>query len=341
MIKNFRYIFNKILIGVGIALILSFLRGNFLLGVSAKEISTIWAPYQNNTSVVSNLSSSVTFNFNHGYWANWGFGHLRFNFSIIKVSGDPTAPLVVVKQVGMNNYVCDVGTTTIGNSTFTGQTYSVTCPMIMGSDGLDSMTIFLESNQQNSQANFRITLGGLFTFEKVDDTNIDFSSTNNTINNQTTSINNNQNTNTNRIINNDNTNTKKITDAQKETTDSVEDLTEAITDDHVNQTMGNSFFSDFQSDSHGLSGIITAPIRLLNSLSSSTCSPLIFPLPFVNNNVSLPCMSSIYSSYFPTFLTLYQLITTGLIGYWVLIKLFGHVKGMQDPKDDRIEVLDL
>ena len=125
--------------------------------------------------------------------------------------------------------------------------------------------------------------------------------------------------------------------------DSQQEINNTLNNDDVTgaTSTAESFFDDFQSDSHGLSGIITAPLRLIQSLSSSTCSPLSIPLPFVNTNATLPCMSGIYSTYFPTFLTLYQLITTGLIGYWVLIKLFGHVKGMQDPHDDRIEVLDL
>ena len=102
-----------------------------------------------------------------------------------------------------------------------------------------------------------------------------------------------------------------------------------------------SFFDDFTVNSHGVSGIVTAPLRLIQSLSSSSCSSLNIPLPFVNENAVLPCMSSIYQSYFSSFLSLYRLITDGLIGYWVLIKIFGHIKGMQSPDDDRIEVFDL
>lgn len=125
--------------------------------------------------------------------------------------------------------------------------------------------------------------------------------------------------------------------------DGQQQLNDTLNNDDVTgaTSTAESFFDDFQSDSHGLSGIITAPLRLIQSLSSSSCTPLSIPLPFVNQNATFPCMSTVYTTHFPTFLSLYQLITTGLIGYWVLIKLFGHVKGMQDPKDDRIEVLDL
>lgn len=103
---------------------------------------------------------------------------------------------------------------------------------------------------------------------------------------------------------------------------------------------GSSFFNNFQSNTHGLSGIVTAPLRLINSLSESTCSPLVLPLPFVNQNLTLPCMSSVYSR-FPQFLTLYQLITTGLIGYYVIVNIFKKVRDFQNPNNDKVEVLEL
>lgn len=134
---------------------------------------------------------------------------------------------------------------------------------------------------------------------------------------------------------------KSCTNRLDEQTQATQDVNNTLNDDNVSSDTGQSFFDDFQANSHGLSGVITAPLRLINSLSSSSCSPLSVPLPFVNQNVSFPCMSTIYSTHFPTFLSLYQLITTGVISYWILIKIFGHVKGMQSPNDDRIEVFDL
>lgn len=123
----------------------------------------------------------------------------------------------------------------------------------------------------------------------------------------------------------------------------TKETNDLIKNDNVDgaNSQGSSFFSNFSSDTHGLSGIVSSPIRLINSLSSSTCSPLTFTIPFVNSQVALPCMSSIYSTYFPSLLSVYQLITTGLIAYKILINLFGVVKGLQDPDSSRIEVVDL
>lgn len=140
----------------------------------------------------------------------------------------------------------------------------------------------------------------------------------------------------NEIMENDNRN-------QQQTNEKLDKIHDDLTDDDISDSEDSAedLFNNFTVNNHGLSGIITAPLRLLQSLSTSTCSPLSFPLPFVNQNATLPCMKPIYNTYFHDFLVLYQLITTGLIGYWVVVKIYSHVKGMQNPDDDRIEVFDL
>ena len=467
MVKDIKYIIKRILIGVGIALVLSFLRYGFILNTHAKEISSIFNQIPaGNVQGVNNMTQYVNFNFNPGHWSNWGYGILRFNFSIIKVGGSSLAPLVVPSNVSATNFACDVSSTSTSNSTFTGSTYSASCPMIMGPNGLEFISIALTDNQQNEQGVYRITMGSLLTFEKIEDVTLDTSSTNSAINNQTQNDNtntqniiNNQNSNKQDVINNQNQNTQSIINNQNNNTDkeiesqqvcniynydsstyvdgylsasgvvrdsnslavspfisisnnstlqllknnngmrfcfynknksniscqlasdysvndmitipfnafyfrfslnktndepnfnictngnqaivnSQQDINNTLNDDNVDSQQASDFFSNFQSDSHGLSGIITSPLRLIESLSSSQCSPLVLPLPFVNQSATIPCMSSVYSK-FPTFYNLWQLISTGIIAYYILIKLFGHVKGMQNPNDDRIEVLNL
>lgn len=135
----------------------------------------------------------------------------------------------------------------------------------------------------------------------------------------------------------------KIESAIKEQTEETKKTNDAInsSDTSESESEASGFFNDFESNSHGLSGIISSPLRLIESLASEECSPLTFPLPFVDENVSLNCMSSIYSTYFGSFFTLYQLITTGLISYWILIRLFSKVKDFQNPNSDKVEVFDL
>lgn len=129
-----------------------------------------------------------------------------------------------------------------------------------------------------------------------------------------------------------------------ETNNKLQETQDYLEDDNTSGANGSAsgFFNNFNNTDHGgLSGIVSAPMRLVNALSSSSCSALSFPLPFVNEQVTLPCMSPIYSQHFGAFLTLYRLITTGLIGYWVCIKLYGKVRAIKKPEDDRIEVLEL
>lgn len=127
------------------------------------------------------------------------------------------------------------------------------------------------------------------------------------------------------------------------TNENLDKLNENITNDDTTESNENAsnFFSGVESNNHGLSGLITQPLNFLRSLTGTTCQPLQFELPFVQKQVSLPCMKGIYQEYFGVFFTLYQMLTTGIIAYSVGIRLLGRIKGLQDPQNDRIEVFNL
>lgn len=138
------------------------------------------------------------------------------------------------------------------------------------------------------------------------------------------------------ILNDIKSNSNDIKNNTKETNDLIKN-----TDTSTAQSEGSNFFSNFSRDSHGLSGIVTAPLRLLNSFTTATCNPLEFNLPILHNHVVLPCMRSIYENYFGVFFSLYQLITTGVICYGVGINLYSKLRALENPNNDRIEVLQL
>jgi hypothetical protein len=98
-------------------------------------------------------------------------------------------------------------------------------------------------------------------------------------------------------------------------------------------------------DSYGLQSIINAPLGFLASLpgiSNETCQPIQMTLPFLNGNISYPCLTtSVYQPHFPALLTIWQTIMTALVAYWIGIKLFATVKNVNSPDNDRIEVVDL
>lgn len=133
---------------------------------------------------------------------------------------------------------------------------------------------------------------------------------------------------------------QQATDEIKEETKKIDDT---INNDNVTEsnTEYSNFFSGFTTNTHGLTSIITAPLSLIGSITSSSCSPLGLPLPFINETLPLPCLSTIYSTYFGSFFTIYQTITFGIIAYWVIVRIFNLVKDFKNPDHDEIEVLDL
>lgn len=144
---------------------------------------------------------------------------------------------------------------------------------------------------------------------------------------------NNQNQNTQDIINNQNQNAQQQQQQHEETMNSS-------TEDAENDAEG--FFEDFDiPDTGGLSAIITAPLNTINSLLTNSCSNLTLPLPFVNENLTLPCLYSIYNQHFGLFFTLYQTIILAIVSYRCIRSIYFDITGFLDPNDDRIEVMDL
>ena len=126
-------------------------------------------------------------------------------------------------------------------------------------------------------------------------------------------------------------------------TSKIDAVNDTLNDDDTTGATGEAsdFFSSFSTDTHGLTAIITAPLSLISNITSASCSPLVIPLPFVDKDLTLPCMGQIYSNYFSSFLSIYQMITFGIVAYWVLVRIFNLVKDFKNPDHDEIEVLDL
>lgn len=130
---------------------------------------------------------------------------------------------------------------------------------------------------------------------------------------------------------------------QQETNNQLNDLNNNINNDNTDEATNEAseFFSTFETDTFGLTSIITAPLTLIQSITSTTCSSLGLPLPYVDETLNLPCLSSIYEEHFGVFLDIYQTITFGIVAYWVCVRIFNLVKDFKNPEHDEIEVLDL
>lgn len=130
---------------------------------------------------------------------------------------------------------------------------------------------------------------------------------------------------------------------QQQTNEKLDDINNFINDSSIDssQNEANNFFKDFEDDDYGLSDIVKMPLQFINSLTTTSCSALVVPMPFVNQNLTLPCMTTIYETYFGDLFNLYQIISTGYIAYNCCVGIFQMVQGFKDPENDEVKVMDL
>lgn len=145
------------------------------------------------------------------------------------------------------------------------------------------------------------------------------------------------NNNTNNIINNNNNNFNKVIEENKKRQEYLENNKTDKTEEK-----GSDFIKNFKtSDPKGISSIITLPLNFIKSLTTSSCKPLLLPLPFVTQKLTLPCMINVYRQISSEFLLIYQTITFGIISYLICLRFFFLIKNFKDPNSDKIEVVDL
>lgn len=123
--------------------------------------------------------------------------------------------------------------------------------------------------------------------------------------------------------------------------DSQDKINGSLNDDNVDSDVGTGFFQNFNDNDFGLSEIITIPLNTITSLTSKTCNPLSIPIPKTGKNISLPCMTQVYQDNIPSIFSIWQIVSFGIIAYFVAIDIFHIVKGFKDPESDKVEVLDL
>lgn len=233
MVKDLHYIIKRILIGVGIALVLAFLKGGVILNAKAMTVNS-----QNLGAQTWSVNASTNYwyvnkSFNN-IWYNWGPGYVYFNIAISKQNTSSVAPLVSPKSIVLSSssesYACSFDSSSVNNSTYINQHYSVTCPVNFSNNtGLTLLTVNLLPNNNTPLDTYEIYFDGYMTF--VNDSssvnvNVDNSGSNsnrdqnfgNLINDNrsnTQSINNNNDANTQDIIDNQNSNTQQQIESQK------------------------------------------------------------------------------------------------------------------------------
>lgn len=91
-----------------------------------------------------------------------------------------------------------------------------------------------------------------------------------------------------------------------------------------------------------LAGVITKPLEFIQALTTTSCFPLTLPLPFVNSNLTLPCGRSYLANFASPLLALWDVISVGLLSYWIATHLYVMIHEFKNPDNDgNIQPLDL
>lgn len=136
-----------------------------------------------------------------------------------------------------------------------------------------------------------------------------------------------------------------INDSINSSNQKIDEVNGSINNSDVsgaNSDLNNFTENELFKDSTGILAIIQAPINMLNSITSATCSPLTLPIPYMNFDIKIPCLSTVLSKHFSSeLLTLLKLAINGFIIYKVLCSLVMDIHSYKDPDSDKLEVLDL
>lgn len=133
-----------------------------------------------------------------------------------------------------------------------------------------------------------------------------------------------------------------LKEKQEESNKTQEEIKDAITDSNVDTNTGNSFFDNFSTeDNGGISGIITAPLTLINSLldNQGTCTDLEFPI--MGKDVAIPSGCIIWDKVPNSIETIIQMLVCGTGAYFILTKLFKDINNLKDPNKSEVSTLDL
>lgn len=127
---------------------------------------------------------------------------------------------------------------------------------------------------------------------------------------------------------------------QEETNNKLNDVNDSITNSEVDNSNANSFFNNFESNDFGISGIISAPLTLIQQFNNNTCTPL--KLSIKGKSIDLPCGQDFFNrSDMTEFVTIYNVIMGGLIAYGACIGIYKKVNDFKNPDNSKVEVLDL
>lgn len=336
--RDLKYIIKKIIIFTCVGILIYLFKANFVSALVVNPTATMNGQTLTTGNFITGQNgSSLIINY-EGYPEGIDNPNQYWYVTVVICRDNPYG-------VGWlsNNYPASTGlnynNTTLScsypNSTYTGGNLTFINYKTTGGGAYNTAGFALYSNGSSSVALIDIVVSADSWASPNDYTNIS------NINNQTTIINQNNEIKSWLQFNNQSLQAGFDAAAAKQ-----QELINAVTEDFQDSDSNEmkSWLGSFHSDTYGLTDIITIPLTTIESITTTTCStPLSVPIPFMpsGSNFELPCMTPIYRDTFGSVFTMYQTITTALIGYWCIVRMFAIVKGMKDPEDDKIEVVDL
>lgn len=309
MVKTFKYILIRIVIGVGIALILMYLKGGLIANVNALEVYS-WSTSDNsNFATCSNCSN---LDYNLASFTNDNLkgkdGYLLLSFSIYSTSS-PGSFAAVISRLRVTNgtnqkYNCEIlsdtnqyyfNPTSSSHVIYTTGTYTAKCPVHLPDNGSGITNINFQTLGNTSG----ISLYSPMTF----------------------------------IIENN----SDITNAIEDNTDAINETNDTLKDDSIDDSKAESDIDDMKdkvASNGSITQLLTLPITLyqsiLNSLNGSCSSFSLGSL--YNHNLTLPCINlqNLLGS------TLYNIIDILCCGSFILVfrkrmvDIFNHMTSLND-----------
>lgn len=131
---------------------------------------------------------------------------------------------------------------------------------------------------------------------------------------------------------------EEIKQEQQETNNKLDDLNDNLTNSDAPDDMDSLSSASGWLPAGPVDSLLTLPLSMLNNLSSSlgnTCKPLDLPLPFVDKNLTLPCLNTIYSQIdgLGTFLNSISIIAGGFILYYYFKNLYKYIDDLLSLKE--------
>lgn len=306
MVKTFKYILIRIIIGVGIALILMYLKGGLISNVSALEVKTFETT--NNQNFVSCSGCNVI----NEAW-NWSSGLTNVSGILllnaqVTTSASSYPPTFVLARITIDNKTYNCNINGYGNlsdrsassgaaTTQTGiSSYSLSCPVSFGANG-QFQRIYLQANGTIPDS---ISVYSPMTF----------------------------------IYDN---NQQEVINAIEDNTDAQNETNETLKDDSIDDSKAENDINDMKdkvASNGSITQLLTLPITLyqsiLNSLNGSCSSFSLGSL--YNHNLTLPCINlqNLLGS------TLYNIIDILCCGSFILVfrkrmvDIFNHMTSLND-----------